>query len=51
VFVVLGLLVDSTIALLSGRIGTMLRTRPNASRRLNEVAGIVFIGLAARLTI
>ena len=51
VFVVLGLVVDTSIALLSGRIGRLLVRRPNASRRLNEAAGLVFFGLAARLAV
>lgn len=51
VFVVLGLVVDTAIALLSGRIGGLLVRRPNASRRLNEIAGLVFFGLAARLAV
>jgi threonine/homoserine/homoserine lactone efflux protein len=50
VFVVLGLAVDTAVALLSGRIGRLLKAKPAASRRLNEVAGVVFLGLAARLT-
>lgn len=51
VFVLLGLLVDGAVALLSGRIGDWLLRRPAASRRLNEAAGLVFLGLAARLAI
>lgn len=51
VFVVLGLTVDLSIALMSGRIGRLLVRRPSASRRLNEAAGLVFFGLAARLAL
>ncbi|CAA9283538.1 MAG: hypothetical protein AVDCRST_MAG41-3784 [uncultured Corynebacteriales bacterium] len=48
-FVLLGLLVDIGVALLSGKLGALFTSRPGASRRVNEVAGVVFLGLAARL--
>ncbi|WNI18018.1 LysE family translocator [Actinacidiphila sp. ITFR-21] len=50
-FTVLGLLVDCLIALLSGQIGARLRKRPGSGSWLNRLAGIVFIGLAAKVAI
>jgi threonine/homoserine/homoserine lactone efflux protein len=50
-FTVLGLLVDCLIALLSGQIGRRLRKRPGSGSWLNRLAGMVFIGLAAKVAI
>ncbi|KAA2261462.1 LysE family translocator [Solihabitans fulvus] len=50
-FVVLGLVVDGLIALLSGKIGTLLHRRPRASTWLDRFSGVVFLGLAARVAI
>ena len=50
-FTVLGLLVDTGIALLSGQIGERLRRRPRTGSWLNRLAGVVFIGLAAKLAL
>lgn len=50
-FVVLGLLVDSLIGLLSGRIGEWLCTRHRSGAWLHRFAGVVFLGLAARVAI
>jgi threonine/homoserine/homoserine lactone efflux protein len=51
VFVVLGLVVDTGVALLSGRVGDWLTHNAKASQRLNEAAGLVFFGLAGRLVL
>ncbi len=50
-FTVLGLLIDSLIALLSGQIGERLRKRPRSGSWLNRLAGVVFLGLAAKLAL
>lgn len=50
-FTVLGLLVDALIALLSGQIGDRLRRRPRSGSWLNRLAGVVFLGLAAKLAL
>jgi threonine/homoserine/homoserine lactone efflux protein len=50
VFVVIGLLIDSAIALLGGQVGGLLRHR-GAETVLSRIAGTVFIGLAIRLLI
>jgi threonine/homoserine/homoserine lactone efflux protein len=50
-FTVLGLLVDAVIALLSGQIGERLRRRPSSGTWLNRLAGVVFLGLAAKLAL
>ncbi|WP_119458908.1 LysE family translocator [Rhodospirillaceae bacterium SYSU D60014] len=50
-FVIVGLLVDSVIGVLSGRVGlTLLRNRQVAAA-LKWLPGVVFIGLAARLVL
>ena len=51
IFVILGLTVDSVVAIASGRVGRWLLKKPGASRRLNQVAGVVFLGLAAHIAI
>jgi threonine/homoserine/homoserine lactone efflux protein len=51
IFVVMGLLTDSVVAIASGRLGEWLLKKPGASSRLNQVAGFVFIGLAAHIAI
>lgn len=48
-FVLVGLLVDSVIAVLGGRVGEWLLQRRAAEAVLNRIAGVVFIGLAVRL--
>lgn len=50
VFVVVGFLVDSAIAVLGGHVGKWLQHR-GAQRLLNRIAAAVFVGLAARLMI
>ncbi|MFP8943920.1 LysE family translocator [Streptomyces fenghuangensis] len=50
-FTVIGLLVDCVVALLSGRIGERLRRRPGSGTWLNRLAGVVFLGLAAKVAI
>jgi threonine/homoserine/homoserine lactone efflux protein len=50
-FVIVGLLVDSVIGVLSGRVGlTLLRNR-HVAAALKWLPGAVFIGLAARLVL
>jgi threonine/homoserine/homoserine lactone efflux protein len=49
IFVVVGLVVDSAIALAAGRLGAWLQRRRHVDRVLNRVAGSVFVLLAARL--
>lgn len=52
VFVIVGLVIDSAIGLLGGRIGSWLQQRgAGAQRLLNRVAGAVFVGLAIRLVL
>lgn len=48
-FVLVGLIVDSVIALAAGRLGEWLQRRRNVSGVLNRVAAAVFVGLAVRL--
>jgi len=51
IFIVLELVVDGTVALLSGHIGRLMSKR-RATRRFIEIAtGFVFFGLAARLAL
>ncbi|NGO74006.1 LysE family translocator, partial [Streptomyces boncukensis] len=47
--VVVGLSVDATIGLLSGRLATVLRRSRRVARGLNIFSGTVFAGLAVRL--
>ena len=52
VFVVVGLVIDTAIGLLGGRIGRwLLRRGSGAERQLNRIAGTVFVGLAIRLVL
>ncbi len=51
IFVAMGLAVDSLVAIGSGRVGQWLLKKPGASRRLSQVAGVVFLGLAAHIAI
>ncbi|MGC5030532.1 LysE family translocator [Micromonospora sp. DT229] len=48
-FVLVGLLVDSVIALAAGRLGEWLHRRHRVDKLLNRIAGTVFVALAARL--
>nr|MDT0661516.1 LysE family translocator [Micromonospora sp. DSM 115978] len=48
-FVVVGLLVDSAIALTAGWLGEWLQRRHRLDKLLNRIAGTVFVALAARL--
>ena len=50
VFMVATLLVFGAIAVFSGAFGQMLQRSATAQRWLNRLAGVVFIGLALRLT-
>jgi threonine/homoserine/homoserine lactone efflux protein len=47
--VVMGLAVDGTIGLLSGKLSTLLRRSRRVARGLNIFSGTVFTGLAVRL--
>ncbi|WP_394823526.1 LysE family translocator [Pendulispora albinea] len=47
--VLLGLAVDATVGLLSGRVASALRRSRRMARALNIFSGTVFTGLAARL--
>jgi threonine/homoserine/homoserine lactone efflux protein len=49
VFTCLGLLVDSVIAVASGKARSLISQRPGALRLLSRVSGVVFIGLGIRL--
>ena len=51
VFLALEFAVDGTVAVFAGRIGSLLRRRRNAQRRLNAAAGGVMIGLGVRLAL
>lgn len=48
-FVIVGLLVDSVIAVAAGRLGEWLQRRHRVDQLLNRVAGTVFVALAVRL--
>ncbi|WP_216215143.1 LysE family translocator [Amycolatopsis aidingensis] len=50
-FVIMGLLVDSVVALASGRVGDWLRKDDRTEKWLNRLAGVVFLGLAAKVAI
>ncbi|MEV4256643.1 LysE family translocator [Spirillospora sp. NPDC049652] len=47
--VLIGLAVDGTVGVLSGRLAAALRRSRRAARALNVFGGVVFTGLAARL--
>jgi threonine/homoserine/homoserine lactone efflux protein len=47
--VVIGLLVDGTVGLLSGRLSALLRRSARVARGMNIFSGTVFTGLAVRL--
>jgi threonine/homoserine/homoserine lactone efflux protein len=49
--VVMGLAVDCTVGLLSGRLGSVLRRSHRVARGLNIFSGTVFTGLAVRLAV
>lgn len=49
IFMVAALLIFSTIAFFSGAFGQLLQRSPAATRWLNRVTGVVFLGLAIRL--
>jgi threonine/homoserine/homoserine lactone efflux protein len=51
ILIVLEFLVDGTVGLLSGRIGTWLRARRTARRRIDTATGGIFIGLGVRLAL
>lgn len=50
-FVVIGLLIDAAVALASGRIGIWLRRDNRSVTWLNRLAGTVFLGLAASVSL
>lgn len=47
---VIGLLVNDVVILLVNKVGSKLVTNPKIAKRLSQVLGSVFIGLACRLT-
>lgn len=49
IFFVVTLVVFSSVALVSGKLGAALKRSPGAQRVINRIAGVVFIGLALRL--
>ena len=51
ILIVLEFLVDGTVGLLSGRIGSWLRTRRTARRNIDTATGGIFIGLGVRLAL
>ncbi|MEO6502925.1 MAG: LysE family translocator [Jatrophihabitantaceae bacterium] len=51
IFVALGLLTDVVIAVLGGRVSSVLLDRSWAQVMINRVAGAVFVGLAVRLVV
>jgi threonine/homoserine/homoserine lactone efflux protein len=51
VFVAVEFLVDGTVGILAGRIGTWLRRRRAARRRLDTATGGLLIGLGLRLAV
>jgi threonine/homoserine/homoserine lactone efflux protein len=51
VFTAVGLLVDSAVALLAGRIGRWLQRRGNGQVWMGRVSGVVLAGLAARVAL
>ena len=51
VFVILGLVADITVALLGGRVSTLLLNRRSTQVTINRIAGAVFVGLAVRLVV
>ncbi|MER7250393.1 LysE family translocator [Kribbella sp. NPDC000426] len=51
ILIVLEFLVDGTVGLLSGRIGSWLRSRHIARRRIDTATGGIFIGLGIRLAL
>jgi threonine/homoserine/homoserine lactone efflux protein len=50
-FILLGLLVDAAVALVSGRVGDWLRGNNRVGLWLDGFAGVVFLGLAARIAV
>lgn len=48
---VIGLLVNGTVILLASKVGSKLATNAQIAKRLNQVLGAVFIGLACRLVL
>lgn len=48
-FIVVTFVIFSAIALMAGVLGDWLRRSPSAQMYLNRIAGIVFLGLAAKL--
>jgi len=51
IFVILGLIADVAVALLGGRVNTLLLKRKSAQVVINRVAAAVFVGLAVRLVV
>ncbi len=49
VFTCLGLLVDSVIAVVSGRARSLISQRPGTLRLLSRLSSVVFVGLGIRL--
>lgn len=46
-----GLVVNGTVILLASKVGSKLASNANIARRLNQILGVVFLGLAARLAL
>ncbi|MGH3646811.1 MAG: LysE family translocator [Micromonosporaceae bacterium] len=51
ILIVLEFLVDGTVGVLAGRIGTWLRRRRAARRRIDVATGGIFVGLGVRLAV
>lgn len=51
VFMVVTLVVFGTVAWFSGFVGEKIRKSPGVQSAINKVAGVVFLGLAARLLV
>jgi threonine/homoserine/homoserine lactone efflux protein len=50
-FVILGLIADVAVALLGGRVSTLLLNRRSTQVAINRIAATVFVGLAVRLVV
>lgn len=51
VFFIVTLIVFSSVAMAAGWLGTALKRSPKAQVVINRIAGLVFVGLAARLLV
>lgn len=48
-FMTVGLIIDLLVGIASGRLGGRLARSTRTARALDRIAGVVFVGLAARL--